>query len=766
MKIFVSRFSLLVVCCLLLVSAIWANEKPPLAPQDLVDLLQVDLRGGRVVPLDNFDLSKPDAAWRNPYPSSHMELKYEQTYQQFGSYTIVPVPDKRPYRPEILSEHSIKVKRNRTYLGSVLIKTDFDRKSPFEFSFNMRFYDKEGNRMAPRRLYGAPSKTEGPDGWERLEWEINVPDDINIHEARASVFSGWINFKKDPEIRIADFKFVELPQKPLVPLQRGVGVTFPGGPGKLPMRVESVEEQEGHIVVKTAGAEYNFDTKTNTIIAIQRVEFPRELAKWESSLTLEGLRIDKKTDDVCVLSNDQLTIGIQGDSMMAISPQHELRMTLTNLLGGDFNRYARGHLYSTDDFGGITVNPYIPMGTGRFARSELLTTGLDFLRYEEREYDKTGKAAPDWQAQWTTSPGELLCTSVFPPRPYPWEESFKAGWRNIHYPGGMRFSRYGDLPIPFVNTWLLWNFSPLTWGHSYSADHEFYSEKGTQSLIKQVHESGRKVIPYISAYWNPSRDADEFVNAVKKTKDKYNIDGIYSDGLPSSDWLLAYKEMRMLRELFPDGMLIVHDSFRQSGKPISMFMPFMYTYATYMYMAEGIETREGENWQYPRYVTSMFRKTNSLGVTKGDKWMDSEGEVMGERLALVDIVYNGRDNNGRDFPRYYEVLSQLEKLWKEKGDESHFYDRYYLPKAQELTGNRIGRAAMPIIKNEIQNGKMTIMLETLTSEATVYYTTDGSTPDESSIRYDKPFAIDGETKVRAIAIASDLEPSAVMDFTS
>lgn len=625
----------------------------------------------------------------------------------------------------------------------------------------MRFYDKDGNRMAPRRLYGAPSKTEGPDGWQRLEWEINVPDDSSIYEARASVFGGWINFKEAPEVRIADFKFIELPQKPLEPLARGEGVTFPGGPGKLPMRVESAEKYGDHIIVKTVGAEYDFDTKNNTITASQRVEFSRKLAKWEPSLSLKGLRIDKKTDDVCVLTNDQLTIGIQGDSMMAISPQRELRMKLTNLLGGDFNRYARGHLFSTDDFGGITVNPYIPLGTGRFARSELLTKGLSFANYAEREYDRTGKAAPNWQAQWTTSPGELLCTSVFPPRPYPWEESFKAGWRLIHYPGGMRYERYGDQQIPFVNTWLLWNFSPLTWGHSYSADHEFYSEKGTQSLIKQIHEHGFNVIPYISAYWNPSRDADEFVGAVKRTKEKYGIDGIYSDGLPSADWLLAYKEMRMLRELFPDGTLIVHDSFRQSGKPISQFMPFLYTYATYMYMAEGIETKEGEKWQYPRYVTSMFRKTNSLGVTKGDKWMDENGEIMGERLALADVVYNGRDNNGRNFPKYYEILSQLEDLWKEKGNEPHFYDRYYLPKAQELTGNQIGRTAMPIVSKTVRDGKVLFALESLSPQAKIYFTTDGSEPSEKSSLYKTPLSIAKNAIVKAVAVAPNLEPSAV-----
>lgn len=761
MKNITFRFLLLIACYFISVFSVQANEEPPLAQKSVVDLLQVDSRGGRVISLPDFDLSKPDAAWRNPYPVSHMELKFEQTYQQFGSYKIEPVPDKRPYRPEILSEHGIKVKRNRTYLGSALIKTNFNRKAPFEFSFNMRFYDKDGNRMAPRRLYGAPSKTEGPDGWQRLEWEINVPDDANIFEARASIFSGWINFKEAPEIRIADFKFVELPQKNLEPLPRGAGVIFPGGPGKLPMRIESVKERDERIIVRTVGAEYEFDTKANRITASQRVEFPRKLAEWESSLSLKDLRVDKKTNNVCVLSNDQLTIGVQGDSMMAISPQYELTMKLTNLLGGDFNRYARGHLYSTDDFGGITVNPYIPMGTGRSARSNLLTAGLSFASYAEHEYDETGKAPPNWQAQWSTSPGELLCTSVFPPRPYPWKESFEAGWRLIHYPGGMSFSRYGNQEIPFVNTWLLWNFSPLTWGHSYSAYHEFHNEKGTRDLIAKVHESGKKVIPYISAYWNPTRDEEVFIDAVKWSKDKYGIDGIYSDGLPSTDWMLAYKEMRMLRELFPDGMLIVHDSFRQSGKPVAQFMPFLYTYASYMYMAEGVETREGEKWQYPRYLTSMFRKTNSLGVTKGDKWLDDKGEYMGERLALTDIIYNGRDNNGRDFPRYYEILSQLHDLWKEKGSEPYFYDRYYLPKAQELTGNRIGRTAMPIVNSSVQEGKTIVTLKSLSPQAEIYYTTDGSDPDRNSSLYKSQFSLNSNDTLKAIAFSPGLEPSAI-----
>src|SRR5699024_5444841 len=113
------------------------------------------------------------------------------------------------------------------------------------------------------------------------------------------------------------------------------------------------------------------------------------LAKWHSSLSLAGLSVDKQNDKVCVLSNDQLTIGIQCDSLMVINPQQKLSMTLTNLFGGDFNRYARGYLYSADDFGGITVTPYIPAGTGLRVQSKLLTQGLAFADLAPSDIDFT-----------------------------------------------------------------------------------------------------------------------------------------------------------------------------------------------------------------------------------------------------------------------------------------------------------------------------------------------------------------------------------------
>lgn len=760
-------------------------EKPGKAPRGFAGLLDLDARGGEVLRPADFDLTKPGAKWQD---ANGARAVFEQTYDDYGSYRLdidnPPAPEEAHVKEsdhiarEIWSVEGVKVKPNRNYLVSALIKTDFPREAA-EFSFSMRFFGpqpggKSEQRLSPRHLVGAPAVTEGPDGWQRLEWVTTVPSDPNIAEARPSIFLRARHAEKPMQVRVADFAFSELPEVPLPNYAPGEGVTFPGGVGNLPMKVESAVEKDGHIIVETTGARFDFDLAKNRITLGQRMEFSRPLAVWDSSLDLAGLKIEKQSPDVCILSNEHLTVGIQADSMMVLSPHEELTLILTNLLGGDFNRYAWGHLLSLDDFGGITVNPHIPAGTGRTPRSRLLTEGLDFeslapdkiaqsnpgLTGNIRDYEQTGKAEPGWQAEWKVSPGEFLCSSVFPPRPFPWEESFRSGWTLVRRGSPLSVYEKGK---PFVDTWLLWDFVASTWGHSYSDKYEPLDEADLLAHRDAIHKAGGKVIPKIDAYWTPTRDPEVYIAAVREWKEKYGMDGVYSDGLPSEDWMVAYKEMRLLRELFPDGPIVIHNSVPQSGQAISQFMPFVYTYATFTYLVESVKNNQGEDWQYPRYTSSQFRKANALGITKGNNWQDKKGEIMGERRGLVDLVYNGRDHVGFEWPKYNKALSQLHALWKEKGDKPFFYDRYYLPKAQELTGYRIGRAAMPIAELAVRGGIARVKLHTLTPDATIRYTMDGSIPTENSPQYKQPLMLDPEKtpvlKVRAFS--PGLDPSAV-----
>ncbi len=770
---------LMPVLILFMASVVHAQDGPAPAPKEFVDLLEVDPRGGRVIRPAEFDLTKPGAKWQD-WPRAR--INYEQTYSDYGSYRLdVNMPDPGPQapfkstgRPELRSINTFPVLPNRNYILSVLVKAEFDRLNT-EVNVYMRSVHEKGAALTPRHTLGLPAITEGPDGWQRLEWPITTVTDPRVAGAKAALDLMARQGSKPVEVRIADYAFVELPAKPLEPLARGEGVTFPGSAGDLPMIVESHSVESDRIVVETTGARFVFDTANDTILASQRIEFPRELARWHSSLPLEGLRVDQQTDDVCVLTNDRLTIGVQRDSLLVISPQQELRMTLTNLLGGDFNRYSRSYLYSTDDYGGISVDPYIPAGTGLEPRSELLTEGLSFAELSSWHAlqeqlaagesgrppwstEELGSAEPGWQAAWTALPGTLFTTSVFPPRPFEWEKSFTEGRRTF---------RYHQDPIANprkqrqVTNWLLWDFIPKMFGLSYTNYYEPLDDKHFREIVETAHGLGIGVIPYMSAYFGPTRDPYVYIDGVRQFKEKYDIDAVYSDGLPSADWMAGYKIMRMLRELFPSGFITVHNSTQQAGWDVSQHKPFMYTYATSFSMGEGVSSQSGAEWQYPRYVTTQFRKSNAFGKTLGNYWYAPDGEKMlGEASDLVTLVYNGRNNN-QARRNYLDYVDQLYELWKEHGDQPFFYDRYYLPKAQELTGYKVGRTGMPIIQTRTQNGQTTIELKSLSPDAVIYYTTDGTKPDSNAQRYEGGLTVSAGAQVKAVAIAPELEPSTI-----
>ena len=77
------------------------------------------------------------------------------------------------------------------------------------------------------------------------------------------------------------------------------------------------------------------------------------------------------------------------------------------------------------------------------------------------------------------------------------------------------------------------------------------------------------------------------------------------------------------------------------------------------------------------------------------------------------------------------------------------------------TGTGAGQAATPTITTTAaQNGAQIVALATTTSGASIYYTTDGSTPSSSSTPYLAPFLVASNETVTAIATASGYTASA------
>lgn len=70
-------------------------------------------------------------------------------------------------------------------------------------------------------------------------------------------------------------------------------------------------------------------------------------------------------------------------------------------------------------------------------------------------------------------------------------------------------------------------------------------------------------------------------------------------------------------------------------------------------------------------------------------------------------------------------------------------------------GGGVKRVEAPTITFEVDaNNKITVTLDTATPGATIYYTTDGSTPTKDSLKYEGPFEVADKTTIKTYAVKS------------
>lgn len=357
-------------------------------------------------------------------------------------------------------------------------------------------------------------------------------------------------------------------------------------------------------------------------------------------------------------------------------------------------------------------------------------------------------------ATTNVQPGELLFVSVFPSRPYDWAKSFEHFWTLNNYDGSLA---YND--PEYVDNWVLWNFSERGWAMSFGERYELRDNIPYQDHFNAIASAGDSWSAYFSQWFYYSRDAAEWTNEILRWKNEYGMGAIYSDGMAQDDFLSAYEAMRRLREnVFPSGDILIHDSFPQSGIPAAAFKPFIYSYATSTYMGENAQVSVGADWAWARYAMSQFRRSNAFGVIKGDGWTGFEGV----EKYLVGLVWGGRgrpDVTGFD-TQYLPVLNQLKQLWETYGNDPFFFDRYYHPEAQILTGYNIGRAGMPIFElDETDPTNPVLIISSWTPNTDLYYTLDGSEATTTGILYTNPIPYTANMNLRVRAFRGDLDES-------
>ena len=170
------------------------------------------------------------------------------------------------------------------------------------------------------------------------------------------------------------------------------------------------------------------------------------------------------------------------------------------------------------------------------------------------------------------------------------------------------------------------------------------------------------------------------------------------------------------------------------------------------------------NWQIPTdnalvttipangYILLWFDKDIQQGPLHVDSKLSASGEeigLFGPEGTLVDSrifeiqqtdISEGRTPNG--------------------GIDWGFYS-FPTPNAANTTNSGAIKADTPIasLMSGLYDSTQTVTLTTTTSNAVIYYTTDGSIPTENSNLYTSPLSITINTPLRAVAIAPTYEPS-------
>ena len=255
----------------------------------------------------------------------------------------------------------------------------------------------------------AEQESPNVDGWARWEWSFVSPTRLDIHWGSLMVRVYVQNGASMPELSLADLAVIETPRSRAAALGPVDGLRFQGDGGALAMGMQVLGCNTTHVrttnSMYTLGSASGGGSVNGTITVVQQIDMERPVGRWALSASLRGLSVLDDTPARCVLSNSEISIGVQADGLLGLVPQgenQELTATLTSLIGGSFNRFTDGHLVSLDDWGGLTVTPAIPRGSGILPRAKLLKdprTGQvpRFGQLERGDIETVEDLSPGWQ---------------------------------------------------------------------------------------------------------------------------------------------------------------------------------------------------------------------------------------------------------------------------------------------------------------------------------------------------------------------------------
>jgi hypothetical protein len=146
----------------------------------------------------------------------------------------------------------------------------------------------------------------------------------------------------------------------------------------------------------------------------------------------------------------------------------------------------------------------------------------------------------------------------------------------------------------------------------------------------------------------------------------------------------------------------------------------------------------------------------SVASNTYDLWVN--GVLVGDNLAKAQLAANSNINAFR-----FYAESSTSNVAQLALDNVVWYNTCVLPGSStptQVATPSIAASGTAVATNTYVDST-NITLSTSTANATIYYTTDGSTPTTSSNQYSTPFAVTTSTTIKAVAVADGLTNSEV-----
>lgn len=194
------------------------------------------------------------------------------------------------------------------------------------------------------------------------------------------------------------------------------------------------------------------------------------------------------------------------------------------------------------------------------------------------------------------------------------------------------------------------------------------------------------------------------------------------------------------------------------------------------------------------YIVGDYQDGNNWGFTNGILMDYANGEysktitIENSGACIMFARTTGQNYNWNDDRRFFGAKSGSDWVYGTdnsnnlvmygSGNNNQYYPiKFYEPGNYTITINaaaktftvtkRLPQVATPEISPVSGNFEQpqTVSISCATTGATIYYTTDGTTPTANSTQYTAPFTVNETTTVKAIAVMNGMEDSEVAEAT-